>query len=241
MELLGQKVLITGASRGLGRSLALSLSRRGARVALVARDRGPLEEVAATIRSHGREAHVIAADVADKDAVAVVAGRALAALGGLDAVVHNASTLGPVPLVPLLDTACEDLERALMVNLVGPHRLTKAVAGPMVLQGRGLIVLVSSDAAVEAYPTWGAYGASKAALDHYGRILAAELDGSGVRVVTVDPGEMNTRMHADAIPDADVATLASPDDVAERLASLFVGEGARTGSRLSASSLAVAP
>ncbi|MEZ4407900.1 MAG: SDR family oxidoreductase [Polyangiales bacterium] len=241
MELLGQKVLITGASRGLGRSLALSLSRRGARLALVARDRAPLEEVAATIRSHGREAHVIAADVADKDAVAVIAGRALAALGGLDAVVHNASTLGPVPLVPLLDTACEDLKRALMVNLVGPHRLTKALAGPMLLQGRGLIVLVSSDAAVEAYSTWGAYGASKAALDHYGRILAAELDGSGVRVVTVDPGEMHTRMHADAIPDADVATLASPDDVAERLASLFTVEGVRTGSRVSASSLGVAP
>ena len=97
-----------------------------------------------------------------------------------------------MPLRLLLDTECEDLERALAVNLVGPFRLTKALAGPMVLRGRGLVVHVSSDAAVEAYPRWGAYGVSKAALDHLGRIWAAELAGTGVRVLTVDPGEMDT-------------------------------------------------
>lgn len=91
----------------------------------------------------------------------------------------------------------------------------------MAVRGRGLVVHVSSDAAVAAYPRWGAYGVSKAAQDHLGRILAAELEGTGVRVVSVDPGEMNTRMHADAIPDGDPATLAAPDAVAARLAALI--------------------
>ena len=110
-----------------------------------------------------------------------------------------------MPLRLLLDTDCEDLERALAVNLVGPFRLTKALAGPMVLRGRGTIVNITSDAATEAYERWGAYGASKAALEQLGRVWAAELAGTGVRVLTVDPGEMDTRMHADAIPDADRA------------------------------------
>src|SRR6185369_17167166 len=116
---------------------------------------------------------------------------------------NNASTLGPVPLRLLLDTDCEDLEQALAVNLVGPFRLTKVVLGQMVLRGRGLVVNVTSDAALEAYPRWGAYGASKAALEQLGRVWAAELQETGVRVLAVDPGEMDTRMHADAIPDAD--------------------------------------
>ena len=109
----------------------------------------------------------------------------------------------------------------LAVNLVGPFRLTKIVAGAMALRGRGLVAHVSSDAAVAAYPRWGAYGVAKAAQDHLGRILAAELEGTGVRVVSVDPGEMNTRMHADAIPDGDPATLADPEAVARRLATLI--------------------
>jgi NAD(P)-dependent dehydrogenase (short-subunit alcohol dehydrogenase family) len=87
-----------------------------------------------------------------------------------------------------------------------------------VLRGRGLVVHVSSDAAVEAYPTWGPYGASKAALDQLGRVWGAELAGTGVRFLSIDPGEMNTKMHADAVPDADPATLADPARVAVRVA-----------------------
>ncbi len=139
-------------------------------------------------------------------------------IGEVDVLVNNAGALGPTPLRLLLDTDCEDLERALAVNVVGPFRLTKAVAGAMALRGRGLIVNVSSDAAVAAYERWGAYGASKAALEHLGRTLAVELEATGVRVLTVDPGEMDTRMHADAIPDADRSALSRPDDVAKLLA-----------------------
>ena len=135
--------------------------------------------------------------------------------------INNASTLGPVPLRLLLDTNCEDLTRALEVNLVGPFRLTKALVGSMVLCGRGTVVNVSSDAAVEAYQRWGAYGASKAALDHLGRIWAAELAGTGVRLFSVDPGEMNTLMHAEAMPDADPASLADPAEVAARIVALL--------------------
>jgi NAD(P)-dependent dehydrogenase (short-subunit alcohol dehydrogenase family) len=137
-----------------------------------------------------------------------------------------------VPLRLLLDTDCEDLSRALAVNLVGPFRLTKAIAGAMVLRGRGTVLNISSDAAVEAYERWGAYGASKAALDHLTRTWAAELAGTGVRVLAVDPGEMNTRMHAQAAPDADPTTLADPARVAAGIVAwLRARPGARSGTR----------
>jgi NAD(P)-dependent dehydrogenase (short-subunit alcohol dehydrogenase family) len=124
------------------------------------------------------------------------------------------------------------LERALAVNLVGAFRLTKAIAGSMVLGGAGTIVNVTSDAATEAYERWGAYGASKAALEQLGRVWAAELAGTGVRVLTVDPGEMDTRMHADAIPDADRAELAAPARVAERILDLVADPDTPSGPRL---------
>jgi len=229
----GSNVLITGGSRGLGRALGLALARAGARVVLVARHAGELADVVAEIRAAGGEAHAIVADVADKNAAHAIAGQAAAAVGSIDVLVNNASTLGPVPLRLLLDTDCEDLDRALAVNLVGPFRLTKAVAGPMVLRGGGTIVNVTSDAATEAYERWGAYGASKAALEQLGRVWAAELAGTGVRVVNVDPGEMDTRMHADAIPDANRAELADPARVANEIVALLQAEpGPAPGARV---------
>jgi NAD(P)-dependent dehydrogenase (short-subunit alcohol dehydrogenase family) len=159
--------------------------------------------------------------VGNKDDVYAIAGAAAALVGDLDIVVHNASTLGPTPLPLLADTACEDLERVLAVNVVGPFRLTRALVGPMLLRGRGLVVHISSDAAVAAYPRWGAYGASKAALDHLARIWGAELEGTGVHFLGFDPGEMDTEMHAAAMPEADRASLHRPADVAKRLAALI--------------------
>jgi NAD(P)-dependent dehydrogenase (short-subunit alcohol dehydrogenase family) len=121
----------------------------------------------------------------------------------------------------------------LEANLVGPFRLTKILAGAMALRGDGVVVHVSSDAAVEPYPRWGAYGVSKAAQDHLSRILAAELAGTGVRVLAVDPGEMDTVMHAEAVPDADRSTLQRPADVAARIVAM-IEDAARapTGARL---------
>jgi len=220
MDIEGKTAIVTGASRGLGEAVARRLARGGARVVLVARASADLERVTREIRESGGEAWAVAGDIGAKDDVHRISGAAAALAGPASLVVHAAGTLGPVPLVPLLDTACEDLERAFAVNVTGPMRLTKVLAGPMVLAGEGLVVFVSSDAATEPYAGWGAYGASKAAVEQLARIWATELASTGVRVIVVDPGEMDTRMHADAIPDADRATLARPDDVARRLVGL---------------------
>jgi len=233
MQIEHSSALITGASRGLGLALAEALAGKGARVVLVARDAGPLAEAVARIRARGGDAHAVAADISDKQAVHRIAGQAQALVGELGIAVHNASTLGPVPLRLLLDTECEDLAAVLETNLIGPFRLTKILAGAMALRGAGTIVHVSSDAAVEPYPRWGAYGVSKAAQDHLARVLAAELDGTGVRVLAVDPGEMDTRMHADAVPDADRAALQRPADVAARIVAMIENDArAPSGARL---------
>jgi NAD(P)-dependent dehydrogenase (short-subunit alcohol dehydrogenase family) len=233
MKIHGQGALITGASRGLGKALAEALAAKGARVVLVAREAGPLADVTESIRARGGTAHAVVADISDKDAIHRIAGQAQGLVGEIGIAIHNASTLGPVPLRLLLDTECEELAGVLETNLVGPFRLTKVLAGAMALRGAGTIVHVSSDAAVEAYPTWGAYGISKAAQDQLARILAAELEGTGVRVLAVDPGEMDTAMHAAAVPDADRATLQRPAEVAARIAGMIEDEiRAPSGARI---------
>jgi NAD(P)-dependent dehydrogenase (short-subunit alcohol dehydrogenase family) len=233
MKMQGQGALVTGASRGLGRALAEQLAARGARVALVAREAGPLRDVVAGIRAAGGDAHAIAGDIADKTAIHQIAGQAQGLVGEIAIAIHNASTLGPTPLRLLLDTECEDLAAVLETNLVGPFRLTKVLAGAMAIRGGGVIVHISSDAAIEPYPRWGAYGASKAAQDHLSKILAAELDGTGVRVLAVDPGEMDTVMHAAAIPDADRAALQRPAEVAARILEMIEDDArAPSGARL---------
>jgi short-subunit dehydrogenase len=241
MELRGSAALVIGGSRGLGAALARRLAGEGARVALVARGEAELARVVEDVRAAGGQAHGIPADVGDKRAAHAIAGAAAALVGPVDVLVQAASTLGHVPLRLLLDTDCEALEDALQVNVVGPFRLAKLVAAPMVLRGRGLLVHVTSDASVEPYPRWGAYGASKAALDHLGRILGAELEGTGVRVVTVDPGEMRTQMHADAMPEADPSTLLEPEVVAARIVRMMRAAGAvPNGARVQASTWAEA-
>jgi NAD(P)-dependent dehydrogenase (short-subunit alcohol dehydrogenase family) len=176
------------------------------------------------VRAAGGHAEAIVGDVADKLAIHRIFGIAAATLGDIDVLVNNASTLGPTPLRPLLDSECEDFGAVLEANLLGPFRLSKVALGSMVLRGRGVVVNISSDAALEAYPDWGLYGASKAALHQLSRIWAAELAGTGVRVLSVDPGEMDTQMHAAALPDADRSTLADPSVVGRRIAAMILSE-----------------
>jgi len=234
-------VLLTGASRGLGRALFEELARAGARVVGVARHAEAVAQVAAELRARGLEAHGLGADIGDKRDIHRIAGAAAALVGPIEVLVHNASTLGPTPLPLLSDTACEDFERTLQVNLLGPFRLSKALAGHMLVSGSGLIVSISSDAATSAYPGWGAYGVSKAALDHLGRIWAAELAGTGVRFLAIDPGEMDTDMHRAALPDADTATLAAPADVAARIVRFLAhSQATPSGTRLEAAKLEAA-
>jgi NAD(P)-dependent dehydrogenase (short-subunit alcohol dehydrogenase family) len=235
MNIRNEAALVTGGSKGLGKELGRALARRGARVVLVARGKEELDRAVDEIRSEGGEAHGLSFDVGDKEAVHRIGGAAAALVGSPSIVVHNASTLGPVPMPLLLDTDCEELERVLAVNLVGPFRLTKVLAGPMVLAKRGLFLFISSDAAVNGYARWGAYGVSKAAGDHLARTLAAELDP--VRFLAIDPGDMDTEMHAAALPDADPSTLARPADVAAQIVGIIERSDAiANGSRIGASS-----
>jgi NAD(P)-dependent dehydrogenase (short-subunit alcohol dehydrogenase family) len=202
-SLKGLRVAITGGTSGLGLALVQALQRRGAHVAWVARH---------------AEAPGIAGDVSHKEDIHPIALRLTAALGGLDVLINGASSLGPVPLRPLADTDCEDFETALATNVLGPFRLTKALLGALSASARegrpALVVNITSDAAVNAYAGWGAYGASKAALSHLSLIWDEELREHGIRILALDPGDMDTPLHAAALPDADPSTLKRPADAA---------------------------
>jgi len=220
-SLNGLRVAVTGGTSGLGLALVKALRARGAQVAFVARDAQRVAEVARQVAgSHG-----IVGDVSWKIDTHALAIQLTSALGGVDVLVNNASRLGPVPLAPLADTDCEDLEAALATNLVGPFRLTKALLGALSASARAggpaAVVNITSDAAVTPYAGWGAYGASKAALLHLSRIWDEELRPHGVRVIAVDPGDMDTPLHAQAVPDADPATLKRPEQAAEEILALI--------------------
>jgi NAD(P)-dependent dehydrogenase (short-subunit alcohol dehydrogenase family) len=223
------RIAITGGTSGLGRGLVNELTDRGARVAFVARHRPDVERTMLDFPA----ARGIVGDVARKEDIHPIAIQILGALDGLDVLINNASSLGPVPLRPLADTDCEDLELALATNLVGPFRLTRALLGALAASARSggspLVINISSDAAVNPYENWGAYGASKAALKHLTRIWDAELASEGIRVVSVDPGDMDTPLHAAAVPDADRATLKRPETAAREIADRIAEMASRVG------------
>ena len=222
-ELQDRVALVTGASRGLGRAIAISFAREGAALALCARDWSRLEATADVCRELGASVLTVRADVASATDRERLVTLALDHFGRVDVLVNNASTLGPTPLPLLADTDPEAFEEVVRVNLAAPFLLARALVGGMLLRGSGLIVNVSSDAAVNGYPGWGAYSAAKAGLDGLSRVWAAELAGFGVTVVSVDPGDMDTDMHRAALPDDDPASLARPEDVAEAFVRLARG------------------
>jgi len=223
-QLQDRVALVTGASRGLGRAIAIAFAREGARLALCARDWALLEATAEVCRELGAEVLAVRADVASATDRERLVTLALDQFGRVDVLVNNASTLGPTPLPLLADTDPEAFEEVVRVNLTAPFLLARALVGGMLLRGSGLIVNLSSDAAVNGYPGWGAYSAAKAGVDGLSRVWAAELAGFGVTVVSVDPGDMDTDMHRAALPDDDPAALARPEDVAEAFVRLAAGE-----------------
>ena len=240
-RLAATTALVTGASQGLGQAIALAYAREGADLVLVARRAEPLERVRGEVEALGARAVMVAADVGDPDDVERIAAAALTAFDRVDVLVNNASELGPTPMPYLLDTDPDALRRVLDVNLLGRSCSPGPCSGPCWRRG-GSVINVSSDAGVIQLPGWGAYGVSKAALDQMTRIWASELDGSGVRVNAVDPGDMATAMHAAALPDDDPATLARPEDRTEvfvRLASAATGDPG-SGRRLEAADFAAA-
>jgi NAD(P)-dependent dehydrogenase (short-subunit alcohol dehydrogenase family) len=210
------RVALTGGTSGLGLALVRLLVARGARVAFVARIARAVALIADETGACG-----IVGDVGRKGDIYPIALQITGNLGGLDALINNASSLGPTPLAPLADTQCEELEQALAVNLLGPFRLTKALLGALAAsarEGRGAVVInISSDAALNPYPGWGAYGASKAALRHLSAIWDEEARADGIRFLSIDPGDMDTPLHALAVPDADPTTLRRPADSAAEI------------------------
>lgn len=209
--------LITGASRGLGLALARALARRGWKLIIDARGAEALKAAASEL-GDWTEVTAIAGDVGDpahRQALAVAA----RAVGGLDAVVNNASVLGPSPQPSLLEYPLPALADVYRVNVLAPLAIVQALQNTLRPDAR--IVNVTSDAAVEAYPGWGGYGSSKAALEQLSTILAAE--NPGWRVYWVDPGDMRTQMHQDAFPGEDISDRPLPEASVPGLITLLEG------------------
>ena len=204
--------LVTGASRGLGLALTTALVDRGWHVVVDARDGDRLRRAVADLPDPGAVT-ALPGDVVDDDHRADLAA-AVHRLGGLDLLVNNASTVGPTPLRPLAALRLADLLEVFEVGVLAPIALTQLVL-PALEARNGRIVDVSSDAAVEAYEGWGAYGAAKAALDHASAVLAVE--HPNLRVYAVDPGDMDTELHRLAEPDEDPAGLPDPESVVPAL------------------------
>jgi NAD(P)-dependent dehydrogenase (short-subunit alcohol dehydrogenase family) len=212
--------LVTGASRGFGKALALDLATRGWDLVIDGRDAAALaaaaEELAVVARP-GVKVRAVAGDVADPEHRTALVG-ACWSLGGLDLLVNNASVLGPSPQPALRDYPLDVLEHVYRVNVVAPLGLLQE-ALPLLAGSGGAVVNVTTDAAVEGYEGWGGYGSSKAALEGVSRVLAAEQPG--VRVYWFDPGDMRTQMHQEAFPGEDISDRPLPETVVPALIRLL--------------------
>lgn len=203
--------LITGGSAGLGRALAAALAESGWRVITDARDAQRLADAAlpASVRT-------IPGDITDADHKSQLVA-AVAEAGHLDLLVHNASTLGPLPMRPLSEVTIEDLQHVWRTNIGAPLVLTGELL-PYVKGADGVVIGISSDAAREHYPTWGLYGASKSALDHVVLTYGAEAE---LTAYAFDPGDMRTQMHQNAFPDEDISDRPLPETVIPALLALI--------------------
>jgi NAD(P)-dependent dehydrogenase (short-subunit alcohol dehydrogenase family) len=202
--------LITGGSRGLGRALATALAEQGWRLVIDARRTDDLAAVAGGLPG----ALAVPGDVTDAAHRAALGD----AVDSLDLLVNNASDLGPAPLPSLAEYPLDGLRRVYETDVVAPLALTQLLL-PKLRSSNGMVVNISSDAAVEAYPGWGGYGSAKAALDHISAVLAAE--EPDIRVYAVDPGDMRTEMHQAAFPGEDISDRPLPETVVPALLALL--------------------
>ena len=240
----GKICLVTGASRGLGRAIAIEYAKQGANLVINSRSssQSDLERTETSIKKMGVDVLSVLADVSIRADVERLAAQALSRYQQVDVLVNNASALGPTPMPYLVDYPLEDFEKVINTNLFGPFQLTRTLVGQMLSRHSGSIINISSDAGVTGYPTWGAYGISKAALDHLTLTWAAELNDSGVRINSVDPGDMNTAMKRASEPVGDASQWALPESVT----SIFVylasdAASAVNGERLSAQEFTINP
>jgi len=199
--------IVTGASRGLGAVIARVLAMRRYDLVIAARTEGALREAAASLARYGTRVLAVDGDVTDSAVRSKLIDRARE-MGGLNVLVNNASELGAIG--PLLDFDVQQFGRVFPVNAGAPLALIQ-LAAPLLSERHGLIVNISSDAATGAYPGWGPYGASKAALELLTRTLAKELRDIGVSAVIVDPGDMRTSMHQQAYPLEDISDRPLPE------------------------------
>ncbi len=206
--LQGKVVLITGASQGLGRALALAFAREGARVATNSRSEVSIRPVAEEAESLGAEVLALAADVSRSADVERLVSAATERFGHIDVLVNNAGVLGP--RVPIEEYPEDEWRRVIDANLTGPFLVTKA-AIPYMPEG-GSIVNVVSGVSVEGRARWGAYSVSKFGVEGLTQILAAELEERGIRANAVDPGGMRTEMRAAAYPEEDPMTRITPEE-----------------------------
>lgn len=211
---MNQVVMITGASKGLGKELTLAFARQGDRLAICARGEEQLRLVKEEAEALGAEVLAVVADVSNPRDVERFVALTETTFGHIDVLINNASILGPSPMPLLLDYPEEDFINVLKVNTIGPFLVTRRVLPAMLQRGKGSVINTTSEAGNVGYAGWGAYGVSKFALEGLTETWADELTGTGVRVNMVDPGEMDTEMHRLAVPDCDYE-LADPKDVVD--------------------------
>ncbi|WML41980.1 SDR family oxidoreductase [Neobacillus sp. OS1-2] len=207
-------VMITGASKGLGRALTLAFAKEGARLAICARSTEGILEVKKEAAGLGAEVLAVTAEISKSRDVERFVAMAEEAFGPIDVLINNASMLGPSPMPMLLDYPEEDFAEVLRVNAVSPFLVTRRVIPGMLERNEGSIINVTSEAGHTGFAGWGAYGVSKFAVEGLTQTWADELSETNVRVNMVDPGEMDTDMHDLAVPDCDYP-LAKPEDMVD--------------------------
>ncbi len=229
MLLPGRIALVTGASRGIGRAIALELARAGAHVIALARTQGALEELDDLIRAKSGEATLVPCDLKDFAALDRLGAAIYARWKKLDILIANGGILGPLAPLAHLDPAQWD--EVMAVNVTANWRLVRALDLPLRASDAGRVVLITSAAGHRAdlHPYWGPYAVSKAALDALGRTYAAETQASAVKVMLVNPGPLRTRLRAAAMPGEDPGILRTPEELAPKILSLVSPEWQETG------------
>lgn len=227
MPLSGRIALVTGASRGIGRAVALELARAGVHVVALAKSQGALEALDDDIRELGGTATLVPLNLTDFEGLDRLAAAIGERWGKLDILFGNAGLLGP--LSPLDHVPPKDWQQVMDVNVTANWRLIKALDGLMRASDAGRAVFMTSGAAVKCTAYWGPYSVSKAALDALVRTYAAETASSKVKVMLVSPGPLRTRMRAEAMPGEDPITLRTPEEIAPKIMEMFQPDWNRSG------------
>lgn len=227
MSLSGRIALVTGASRGIGRAVALELARAGVHVVALAKSQGALEALDDDIRELGGTATLVPLNLTDFEGLDRLAAAIGERWGKLDILFGNAGLLGP--LSPLDHVPPKDWQQVMDVNVTANWRLIKALDGLMRASDAGRAVFMTSGAAVKCTAYWGPYSVSKAALDALVRTYAAETASSKVKVMLVSPGPLRTRMRAEAMPGEDPITLRTPEEIAPKIMEMFQPDWNRSG------------